>query len=115
MSPLVEICPIWWLLVVLALTVIAGFVRYRHLARLYDPTEVDVMLEAAGITSRCNICQDGRGDFGIVQTAAIRLRFVALNRREVHETVARRCLHCGHIELFSKHTFDEFLKASRRP
>lgn len=99
---------------VVAVTVILGYIRFRHLATLYNADEVDVMLEAQGIATRCNICQDSRGDYGIVQAQAWRVKFHHLNRLEMHETIARRCVRCGHIELFSKHTFDEFVKVSKR-
>lgn len=107
-------CLVFMIIVVLVV-ILLGYVRFRHLSALYNPDEVDVMLEAQGIATRCNICQDSRGDYGIVQASSWRLHFHHLSRLESHQTIARRCVRCGHIELFSKHTFDEFVKVSKRP
>lgn len=107
-------CLLFMAMAILAV-IILGYIRFRHLAQLYNADEVDVMLEAQGIATRCNICQDSRGDYGVIQSQAWRMKFHHLNRLEAHETIARRCVRCGHIELFSKHTFDEFVKVSKRP
>lgn len=103
--------------IVIAILVVAsllGYIRFREMQRLYKSAEVDTMLEAQAISNQCKVCNDSRHDFGVVMSQAWRVTFAPLETGKQVQIIARRCVRCGHIEMFAKGQFDQFIHGGKR-